>query len=117
MSETEHKMPESIQKDFNNFWNIYGKSIDSMTKSAKKDIGPGVMIVDVGHIKNQLNNESKNNEDKGQSYYISVDSLPPFIKNIEEFKKKIENSVDNNMYYTMLIYNEYNTLIGNEDNN
>ena len=29
------EMPESIQNNFNNFWNIYGKNISSMTKSAK----------------------------------------------------------------------------------
>jgi len=116
MAENEQQMPVSIQNDFNTFWNIYGKSIEYMTKSAKKEIGPGVMIVDVCKIKQQLNEDNnEKKEETGQSYYVPVDLLPPFIKNIDEFRTKIENSANNNMHYTMLVQNEYNTLIGNED--
>jgi predicted RNA-binding protein Jag len=133
---SENEMPDSIKNDFNNFWNIYGKNIEYITKNAKKDLGPGVMVVDIGIIQNKLsklNNKTdvdtdidvevntdtntNDNSDKGETYYITLDSLPSFITEVDEFKNKIENSKDNNMYYVILIKNNYNTLIGNEDSN
>lgn len=132
---SENEMPDSIKDDFSNFWNIYGKNIEYITKNAKKDLGPGVMIVDIGIIQdklNKLNNKSDTdtdidvevntdtndnaNADKGETYYVTLNSLPPFIKEVTDFKNKIENSKDNNMYYILLVKNKYNTLIGNEDN-
>ena len=107
------EMPESIQNNFNNFWNIYGKNISSMTKSAKVDLGPGVMIVDVKMIENKLNNK-ESEENSAESYYATYDSLPDFIKNIKEFTEKIEKSKENNMIYTILLYGMYHTMIGNE---
>jgi predicted RNA-binding protein Jag len=135
---SENEMPDSIKNDFNNFWNIYGKNIEYITKNAKKDLGPGVMVVDIGIIQNKLsklnnktdvdtdidvevntdtNTNTNDNSDKGETYYITLDSLPSFITEVDEFKNKIENSKDNNMYYVILIKNNYNTLIGNEDSN
>ena len=136
---SENEMPDSIKNDFNNFWNIYGKNIDYITKNAKNDLGPGVMVVDIGMIQNKLNklnnkSETKTDVDididvevntdanadadveKGETYYVTLDSLPSFITDVDEFKNKIESSKDNNMYYIILIKNNYNTLIGNEDN-
>ena len=128
---SENEMPDSIKNDFNNFWNIYGKNIEYITKNAKKDLGPGVMIVDIGMIQNKLNKlnnkkdvdidievntdtdtdaNSNDNDEKGETYYVTLDSLPPFITEVNQFKNKIESSKDNTMYYTMLIKNNYNTL-------
>ena len=133
---SENEMPDSIKNDFNNFWNIYGKNIEYITKNAKKDLGPGVMVVDIGIIQNKLsklNNKTdvdtdidvevntdtdtntNDNSDKGETYYITLDSLPSFITEVDEFKNKIEGSKDNNMYYIILIKNNYNTLIGNDE--
>jgi predicted RNA-binding protein Jag len=135
---SENEMPDSIKNDFNNFWNIYGKNIEHITKNAKKDLGPGVMVVDIGIIQNKLNklnnkSETKTDVDididvevntdanadadveKGETYYVTLDFLPQFITEVDEFKNKIEGSKDNNMYYIILIKNNYNTLIGNDE--
>ena len=77
------EMPESIQHNFNNFWNIYGSNINNMTRSAKEELGPGVMIVDVKMIENKLNNIDNDNDNKsGESYYATFDALPEFIINM-----------------------------------
>ena len=116
-SKNSSEMPEIIQSQFNNFWNIYGKNIEFMTKNAKKDLGPGIMIIDVGLIQKKLNekDDSDSKNKNGESYYATLNSLPEFVRENKDFYSKIENSQSNNMYYVLMIYESYQAMIGNED--
>tara|TARA_Y100001970_G_C13619156_1_gene548593 strand:- start:84 stop:485 length:402 start_codon:yes stop_codon:yes gene_type:complete len=122
---SENELPEHIKNDFNIFWNSYGKDINNVTKNAKKELGAGVMIADVGMIQDKLNKldnlknlnkeSDENKNESGEIYYVTLDSLPDYIKSVPSFMEKIENSQNNNLYYILLVKNIYTILISNED--